>query len=94
MKTRDLLEKALIKVGGPSELARQMKWHKGSIARITKRDSILTVPPYRAAQLADLLGIDRVAAYLGALEEQSQTDHERAFWEDQIKERKKKLKYA
>ena len=94
MKSRELLDKALIKVGGPSELARQIRWNKGSIAGITKKDSKQKVPPYRAAQLADLLGVDRVAAYLGALEEHAKTEHEKAFWREQIEERKKKLKFA
>ena len=50
--------------------------------------------PYSARQLAEVLGTDVVAAYLEVHIELSLTDHEKAFWDEQLKERKKKLKYA
>lgn len=94
MKSKEALEKAIIKVGNLSEVARLLKWDKGSIAKIKKKGSTKNVPPYRAAQVAELLGHDVVAAYLEALAEEAKTEHEREFWIDQLNERRKKMKYT
>jgi plasmid maintenance system antidote protein VapI len=91
MKAKEVIEKASIKVGGLSELARILRWNKGTIAQIKKAGKL---SPYRAGQLAEVLGTDVVAAYLEAHIELSLTDHEKDFWEEQLKERKKKLKFA
>lgn len=91
MNSVQLIEKAIIKVGTLSELARVLRWDKSNINSVRKTGK---VSPYRAAQVAELLGTDVVAAYLEAHVELSLTDHEREFWKVQLAERKKKLKYA
>lgn len=94
MNSKEALEKAIIKVGSLSELARILKWGKGNIAKVKQKGGKVKVPPYRAAQIAEILGHDIVAAYLEALAEEAKTEHERAFWLDQLNERRKKMKYA
>lgn len=90
MNVKQVIDRAVIKVGTLSELARVLKWDKGTISGIKKSGKL---SPYRAAQLAELLGTDVVAAYLEAHIELSLTDHERAFWQNQLEQRRKKAKH-
>lgn len=74
MKSQQLLENAVIKLG-VSELSRQIKWGKGAIDAAKKGER--PVPPYRAAQLAEIVGEDPKSAYLTALREKAESDGER-----------------
>jgi hypothetical protein len=84
MKTAELIDLAAKKVGGISALARDLKWDKGSIAGIKAGKRRL--PPYRAAQLAQVLGTDEKAAYLRALADQAD-GAERTYWLGELKQR-------
>lgn len=74
MNSQQLLEKAVNKLG-VSELSRQIKWGKGAIDAAKKGER--PVPPYRAAQLAEIIGDDPKAAYLSALKEKAESEGER-----------------
>lgn len=75
MKARQLIEAAEKKVGGPAELARRMDWKHGPLT--DAREGRRPLPPYRAAQLAEIIGEDPKAAYLSALKEKAESEGER-----------------
>jgi hypothetical protein len=77
MKNRDVIDSAANKVGGITALAKVLSWNKGSIAAIKKGTRPL--PPWRAAQIAEIMEQDPKAAYLEALAAQAETDREREF---------------
>lgn len=65
--------------GSLSELSRQLGWKKGAIAMV--KSGVRPLSPYRAAQLAMLMGEDEDAAIFHALKEHSKTAPEREYWE-------------
>jgi len=75
VKARQLIEAAEKKVGGPAELARRMDWKHGPLT--DAREGRRPLPPYRAAQLAEIIGSDPKSAYLAALQEKAESDGER-----------------
>ena len=75
MENSKLIDSAADKVGGISELARRLDWDKGSIAKI--KGGKKPLPPYRASQLAEIIGSDPKLAYLSALQERAESDGER-----------------
>lgn len=83
MNDSELIDLAANKVGGISELARRLDWNKGNIARA--KSGKAPVPPYRAAQMAEILGKDPKAAYVNALKEQAATEYERGLLGELLK---------
>lgn len=77
MKNAELIDLAANKVGGISEMARQLEWDKGSIAKIKAGKA--PMPAYRAAQMAKLIGNDPKTIYLETLRENAATDGERSL---------------
>lgn len=80
MNPADVIDLAANKVGGISELARRLRWHKGSIAAIKagkKRGGKL--PAHRAAQLAEIIGSDPMRVYLESLKNSALDDYERTL---------------
>lgn len=76
----DLLERGIAKVDGVRALERRLGWSAGGISQ--SRADGRHVSPFRAGQLADLVGEDPLEAVLKASQVQSRTDEEVAFWED------------
>lgn len=75
METAELIDLAADKVGGLRELGRRLDWNSGAIADVKRGKRPL--PPYRAAQLAEIVGGDAKSAYLTALREKAESDGER-----------------
>lgn len=71
------IDLAANKVGGISELGRQLKWNKGSIAATKAGTEKLSAR--RAAQLAKIIGGDPLVTYLEALHAKAAFDDERAL---------------
>lgn len=76
----EVIDLAANKVGGISELARQTRWNKGSIAAIKRGDHPL--PAWRAAQIAKIIGSDPLLAYVEALKVKALNDSERDLIEE------------
>lgn len=72
-----IIDQASEKAGGVRALARALDWNPGSIMKAKAGEKI---SPYRAAQLADFLGVDPEAAVVAALIDTSKSDAETAFW--------------
>lgn len=75
MNASEMIDLAANKVGGLRELGRQLDWNSGAIAVVKRGDKPL--PPWRAAQIAEILGTDQRLAYLEALKAQSTKEGER-----------------
>lgn len=64
MNLRQALEKAEKIVGGVRALSRETGWNSGTISTVKKGDEPL--PPYRAAQVARIIGACELEAVLQA----------------------------
>lgn len=81
MNLKQALERAILKVGGIRALSRELRWGLGSLADAQKGGR--PIPPLRAAQIAQLLGMNEVEATLQALADQAKGDDVQ-FWLDLI----------
>ena len=75
MKSSELVDSAVNKVDGVRELSRRISWDAGNISKV--REGLRPLPPWRAAQLAEIIGSDPRLAYIEALKEQSSFDGEK-----------------
>ncbi len=82
----ELLDRATAIAGGTRALSRALGWATGAMSEV--RAGKRPIPPYRAAQLAELAGEDAVLAIWSALRDQARSDDEREFWERQVRGRK------
>lgn len=81
----ELLDRATEIAGGTRALSRQLGWPTGAMSEV--RAGKRPIPPYRAAQLAELAGEDALLAIWSALRDQARSDDERAFWARQVRGR-------
>jgi plasmid maintenance system antidote protein VapI len=78
MRWDEAIDKAAAAVGGITALAERLEWNKGSIAGIKAGKK--TIPPYRAAQLANLLGESALVWHVSALATQAKSASEQNYW--------------
>lgn len=77
MNQLQALEEAIEKAGGLRALSRLLDWPAPNITDTRKGKRAL--PPYRAAQLAGVIGIDPKTAYLEALKAGASSEGEKSL---------------